>query len=508
MNTEVEEFVEVPAALPISEQEVERDRVFDQSTDAELIADEEFEDDEFDDLDEQLAKPSKKKLFFAFVCLVFGFVFLIGLLSWFFGIGIFAATKTQAVDRTAKDRATNSSTTPVSEEEKLKIALNLVAEKEKNGQAKLSNGDADENLSDDPSFNSSVDIPSTKAADVTEPVIIPDSVSEANRNRDDSFSPATNVGPNNSQNSPVRSERQNASNVYKTNALTGESESVVGNTPLGRSLFFGVERKNSATTKTPPQGNNQTIGNRVSPSSEKIKVGMIPFGTLLPVRFLGAVYTLRTSGGLVRLELTRPVSGKNYSYPAGTVLVGRLRGSEYKRAFISVFGLIDSKTNRLVKFGGEVMGADGASGVIGRRRKVKSAWSRILGGLRDAGALALGTISNRRSGGGTVIISDSISKASGPLTEELSGIVGNNGQSNEFIEIAAGTNAFVQVTDLPDEISNTENIGQTAKSATGLDTSELADLFSEGSPEQIRAALPKMTPEFRSLAEKVLANQR
>ena len=93
------------------------------------------------------------------------------------------------------------------------------------------------------------------------------------------------------------------------------------------------------------------------------------------------------------MELTRSISGKNYSYPAGTVLVGTLRGNEYKRAFVSVVGLIDPKTGGLVKFEGEVMGSDGASGIVGRRRQVKGAWSRVLGGMRDAGAIALGAIS-------------------------------------------------------------------------------------------------------------------
>ena len=151
------------------------------------------------------------------------------------------------------------------------------------------------------------------------------------------------------------------------------------------------------------------------------------------------------------------------------------------------------------------MGNDGASGIVGRRRQVKSTWSRVFGGLREAGAVALGAIGNRRSGGGTVIISDSTSKASGVLTDELSGLIGSNRNPNEFVEISAGTTGFVLVTDLPDEVSNTERLGQNSKTATGLSESELADLFSEGSKEKIRAALPRMTPAFRQLAEKVLA---
>lgn len=153
---------------------------------------------------------------------------------------------------------------------------------------------------------------------------------------------------------------------------------------------------------------------------------------------------------------------------------------------------------------GEVMGNDGASGITGRRRQVKSIWSRVFGGLREAGAVALGAIGNRRSGG-TVIISDSTKQASGVLTDELSGLIGSNRNPNEFVEISAGTTGFVLVTDLPDEVSNTERLGQNSKTATGLSESELADLFSEGNREKIRAALPRMTPAFRQLAEKVLA---
>ena len=204
------------------------------------------------------------------------------------------------------------------------------------------------------------------------------------------------------------------------------------------------------------------------------------------------------------MELTRSVSGKNYSYPAGTILVGTLRGSEYKRAYLSVVGLIDPKTGGLVKFEGEVMGNDGASGVVGRRRQVKGAWSRIFGGLREAGSVALGAVVNGRRSGGTVIFSDSTAKASGVLSDELSGLIGNR-SSGDFVEVAAGTTGFVLVTDLPDEISNSDALAKNSKAATGLSENELAELFSSGSKEKIRAALPRMTPAFRKLAETALS---
>ena len=507
MSVKIAEMGEIPAALPIGEAEDEREKLIEQAPEEHQTADEnellETEDEEFEDND-GLAKTSKKKLFLAFVGFVFCFMLLLALLSWFFGIGVFAATKTQAVDRTAKNNS-SASTAPVTEEEKLKMALNLVAEKTPTGQTSLPDSDQGEYPAGDSSLNSSVDISSTKAADVTEPVIVPDIAVEPNRNTVNNPLASGGGSVNKTQSPVVLSEKQNSSSGDKTNPIFNQPNQSGENAPRGRSLFFGIERKENGVTNPLPRFDNQTIIGNLTGNPAENSVAAIPFGTLLPIRFLGAVYTLRSSGGLVRMELTRQISGENFSYPAGTVLVGTLRGSEYKRAFVSVVGLIDPKTGGLVKFEGEVMGNDGASGIVGRRRQVRGTWSRVLGGLRDAGVVALGAIGNRRSGGGTVIISDSTSNASGVLTDELSGLVGDKRKSGEFIEVAAGTTGFVLVTDLPDEISNTDRLARNSISATGLSESELADLFSEGKPEKIRAALPRMTSAFRELAEKVLA---
>lgn len=503
MSVKVAEINDVPAALPISETEDEREKLIREAAEENTSADEnlldETEEEDFENL-EPTTKPSKKKLFLAFVGFVFGFVLLVLILCWFFGIGVFAATKPQAVDRTAKTNSPNSAT-PATEDEKLKMALNLVAEKNPDSQTdSLVNSNESENVA----TNSSVDIPSIKATDLNEPVVVPDALSETNRNP---VNPTTTNTTNSTkpQNSVISMENQSILSSNSASRTEIQPSRQTENAPLGRSLFFGIEsRENAAQTNLISQSNNQAVSGNQNSNPTNLQATAIPFGTLLPIRFLGAVYTLRASGGLVRMELTRGVSGENYSYPAGTVLVGTLRGSEYKRAFISVVGLIDPKTGGLVKFEGEVMGNDGASGIAGRRRQVKSTWSRVFGGLREAGSVALGAIGNRRSGG-TVIISDSTSKASGVLTDELSGLMGSNRNPNEFVEISAGTTGFVLVTDLPDEVSNTERLGQNSKTATGLSESELADLFSEGSKEKIRAALPRMTPAFRQLAEKVLA---
>ena len=499
MSVKVAEINDIPAALPVLETEDEREKLIREAAEENNSADEnllnETEEEDFETL-EQTAKPSKKKLFLAFIGFVFGFVLLVLILCWFFGIGVFAATKPQAVDRTAKTNSPNSAS-PVTEDEKLKMALNLVADK--NPNVNTDSLAESENVA----ANSSVDIPPTKATDLNEPVVVPDALSETNLN---TVNAATSTTTNRAmpQNSVISTDNPSLLSSNNASRTENQSNRQTENAPLGRSLFFGIERKENTIINSISNSNNQAISGNQNVNSTNLQATAIPFGTLLPIRFLGAVYTLRASGGLVRMELTRSITGKNYSYPAGTVLVGTLRGSEYKRAFISVVGMIDPGSGGLVKFEGEVMGNDGASGIVGRRRQVKSTWSRVLGGLREASSVALGAIGNRRSGG-TVIISDSTSKASGVLSDELSGLIGSNRNPNEFVEISAGTTGFVLVTDLPDEVSNTERLGQNSKTATGLSESELADLFSEGSKEKIRAALPRMTPAFRQLAEKVLA---
>lgn len=486
---------EIPAALPVSESEDEREELLKQAANEDPSADANPSDapeDEEDFIDAaQAAKPSKKKMFLAFVGFVFGFVLLLAALCWFFGIGFFAESKKQIVDRTAK---TSQASAPATEDEKLKMALNIVAEKTPNG--------SDNNLTTtDPNAaatnDSSVTVPPAKSVDLNEPVVVPDSLSPPVQNPVNASPVAVKDNLTRAQNSVFADKNSNAPSDGKSNS-SGDASSKSESQALGRSLFFGVQNQEKAVSGLISQNVNQTIlGSGIADSNN---AAPIPFGTLLPVRFLGAVFTLRASGGLVRMELTRAVSGKNYWYPAGTILVGTLRGSEYKRAFVSIVGLIDPKSGGLVKFEGEVMGGDGASGVTGRRRKVKSAWSRVLAGLRDVGASAVNVIGSRRSGG-TVVISDSSTRASGVLSQEL----GGTSQSGEFVEISAGTNAYVLVTDLPDEISDESRLVQNPKSATGLSDDELANLFSEGSPDKIRAALPRMTPQFRRLAEQALA---
>src|SRR5204862_675794 len=85
------------------------------------------------------------------------------------------------------------------------------------------------------------------------------------------------------------------------------------------------------------------------------------FGTMLPVRTRGVIFTLRNNS-YARLELSNDVSGKGWSLPKGTLLIGRTSGSENDRAYVNVIGYIDARDNKLVKLSGEVLGSDGGAG--------------------------------------------------------------------------------------------------------------------------------------------------
>lgn len=239
------------------------------------------------------------------------------------------------------------------------------------------------------------------------------------------------------------------------------------------------------------------------------------FGSMLPVRTLGALYTLRT-GALVRLELTRDMKGEGWSLKRGTILVGSTKGCDFDRAYVSLVGLIDPETGKLVKLGGDVLGGDGAVGLKGKRRQIDGGWAKALGRFASS---AVGVTGALLSGHGrdTVIVTDGLrTQAVNPLTEEISGVLGSelNGRRNQgFVEVVAGTPAYILVTDLPTTTApqelNTETLASLAdvnltRTATGLTERELADLLANGSPEQIRAAMPRMSPDMRRIAQLVL----
>jgi hypothetical protein len=220
------------------------------------------------------------------------------------------------------------------------------------------------------------------------------------------------------------------------------------------------------------------------------------FGSRLPVRTLGVLYTLR-SGGLARFELTQDVSGNGWSMPRGTVLIGALRGGELDRAFVSLVGFIDTESGRFVKISGDLHGSDGAPGIRGKRKRMTSGWSRALSKLGDAGLGIAGAFAGS-IGRRPIVINDAVGPSGGRITSELDGVlVGRDRDS--FVEVAAGSSGYMIIT----EAEERSNFDQPSKS-TGISESELAELVQSGDRRRIREALPRMTPEMRRIAEAVL----
>ncbi len=224
------------------------------------------------------------------------------------------------------------------------------------------------------------------------------------------------------------------------------------------------------------------------------RVVLPPFGAMLPIRTMGALYTLRP--GLARFELTRDVRGQGWWMRKGTTLIGQQQGGEYDRAYVSLVGFIAPESKRFVKAPGEVLGADGAPGLQGKRRQVSSRWARVLGRVATS-AVSLGQAALSRGNSTTVVLP-------GAVAPELTPNVASR---REFVEVPAGTPAFVMITDLPKEAQAVDADPLAEGNGETLTDEELAELLSSDSPEKIRAAMPRMTPELRRIAEAVLKEQ-
>jgi hypothetical protein len=294
----------------------------------------------------------------------------------------------------------------------------------------------------------------------------------------------------------VRSQRNHESSLYTTERADQRSQSTVGGSVRPNSRTLSARETRTATAVVLPS-----------------------FGSMLPVRTIGGLYTLR-SGALTRLELTRDMNGNGWSMKRGTILVGTSRGGDYDRAYVSIVGFIDPQSGKLVKLGGDVLSGDGGAGLKGKRRQLDGGWARVLAQVGTAALNVTGALVGGR-GNGTVIISDGLrTRAVNPVTDEISGVIGgqmDQKQRRGFVEVVAGTPGYVMVTDLPAVIKGTEASPEldgehlalltdvdAARPATGLSERELADLLATGSPEEIKAAMPRMSPEMRTIATAVL----
>ena len=321
----------------------------------------------------------------------------------------------------------------------------------------------------------------------------------------------------------------NSSDATEDSMTSGKSSSPVSGTTNEQpvrsqrnaetSLYVGErpDERTAPALRNPERSSSNP--NPIKVSHTEPTVALPPFGSMLPVRTIGGLYTLR-SGALARLELTRDMVGNGWSMKRGTILVGNTKGGEYDRAYVAIIGFIDPESGKFVKLGGDVLGGDGAAGLKGKSRQLDSRWTRILSQLGNA-ALSVTTAALGGRGNGTVIISDGAgSSLLNPVSEELNGVFGGPSDRNRragFVEIVAGTPGYVMVTDLPAAIKGTEADAEldvqslaalsdvnAVRPATGISEREFAELIANGSPDEIRAQLHRMSPEMRKIALAVL----
>jgi hypothetical protein len=190
----------------------------------------------------------------------------------------------------------------------------------------------------------------------------------------------------------------------------------------------------------------------------------------------------------------------------GTILVGQLQGSERDRAYINMTGFIDPASGKLVKLDGDLLGADGAPGLKGKLHKVSSTWKRILDRAVTTG-VALGQAALSRGNSTTVVLP-------GAVAPELTSLTSTS--RREFVEVPAASTAYVLITRLPEQaqIADSPQIAAGAGERStfssnknayrALSDEEVAGLLESGSPEAIRKAIPRMSPELRRIAETAL----
>jgi hypothetical protein len=245
--------------------------------------------------------------------------------------------------------------------------------------------------------------------------------------------------------------------------------------------------------------------NKVTSATTKEAPAVLPpFGTMLPVRSQGVIFSLRNNS-YARLGLSRDCQGEGWSLSKGTLLIGRVNGSENDRAYVNIVGFIDPKSNRFVKMNGEVLGSDGGAGMAGKRVAVdRNHLKQTLSKVASSGLQVAGMMAGALTGRGTVVVNGAGYRLLNPITDQAGRVVGNNDDKRSFVKVEAGQSAYVMVADLPKESSAVDAPGEDelTRAATSLNDREVMELILFGTPDEIRAALPLMNDEQKQLVIK------
>lgn len=292
---------------------------------------------------------------------------------------------------------------------------------------------------------------------------------------------------------------------------SASASSVVAKPKVGASISFVIPAASKPAPTMQPaaltSGNRAvtdgrgTEDNLAKPELQRARA-LPSFGAMLPVRSMGVLYTLR-AGSLARFELARDIKAGGWALKRGTVFVGAVLSADADRAYVQIKGFVDPATNGFVRLEGEALGSDGGAGLRGKRRRISPAWVKVLDRAAQSGTQILTGVLGRRD--------SSVIVATDPYGTYRSGVGYDQSQlqnNRTFVEVAAGSVGFVLVTALPEPSKTDAHLAIASLSRDdgqeGVPEAELAELLAEADAEKIRAALPRMNPELRRVAERVL----
>ena len=298
------------------------------------------------------------------------------------------------------------------------------------------------------------------------------------------------------------SNSQTNSNVVQTKA--DGLAAVEGRSNANPTLSLFVDDAVPKSTPVPaPLPSKPELKPPVPVTTRPVSPTVPPFGTMLPVRTQGVIFTLRNNS-YARLELTRDMAGNGWSLPKGTILIGQTTGSEHDRAFVNVIGYIDPSENKLVMMSGEVLGSDGANGIPGKRIGVdRNGFKQTLRKVASGGLQVASTMAGALTGRGTVVIDGAGHRLMEPISDQARDLVSDSNK-NSFVKVEAGQQAYVMVVDLPSRVEGADAPGseQSVRPAGTLTDREVMELVLFGTAEEVRAAMPLMTEEQKRLALK------
>lgn len=259
------------------------------------------------------------------------------------------------------------------------------------------------------------------------------------------------------------------------------------------------------------RGSQRPTSNKAGATTpiREASVVLPPFGSMLPVRTQGVIFSLRNNS-YARLELSRDCQGEGWSLSKGTLLIGRVNGSENDRAYVNIVGFIDPKSNKFVKMTGEVLGSDGGTGMVGKRVAVdRNHLKQTLSKVASTGLQVAGMMAGALTGRGTVVVNGAGYRLLNPITDEAGRIVGSSDDKRSFVKIEAGQSAYVMVADLPKESRAVDAPGEEelTRAATSLNDREVMELILLGTPDEIRTALPLMSEEQKQLVLKSIGTE-